>query len=122
MTADENPQPGREHEVGIVAAPLLTLDLKREIEQLRSEGCWQSGHAAKTLAKFPDLRVVLIVIKAGGAWKNIEPRVGSQSRPWMEKSGSIQLNGPWSFRLAKCLRSNAASLMTLKAQWTALFS
>lgn len=60
------PQTGREHEVGTLTAPLLTLDLNREIEQLRSEGRWQSGHTAKTLAKYPDFRVVLVVIKAGG--------------------------------------------------------
>jgi quercetin dioxygenase-like cupin family protein len=66
MAAEEKPQTGREHEVGTLTAPLLTLDLNREIEQLRSEGRWQSGHTAKTLAKYPDLRVVLIVIKAGG--------------------------------------------------------
>lgn len=66
MAATENPQTGREHEVGTLAAPLLTLDLNREIAQLQSEGRWQSGHTAKTLAKYPDLRVVLIVIKAGG--------------------------------------------------------
>ena len=66
MAADGNPQTGREHEVGTLAAPLLTLDLTHEIEQLRSEGRWQSGHTAKTIAKYPDLRVVLIVVKAGG--------------------------------------------------------
>jgi quercetin dioxygenase-like cupin family protein len=66
MTPEDNPQTGREHEVGILAAPLLTLDLTREIEQLRSEGRWQSGHTARTLAKYPDLRLVLIVMKAGG--------------------------------------------------------
>jgi quercetin dioxygenase-like cupin family protein len=66
MTPENNPQTGREHEVGILAAPLLTLDLNREIEQLRSEGRWQSGHTARTIAKYPDLRVVLIVMKAGG--------------------------------------------------------
>lgn len=27
---------------------------------------WQSGHTAKTLAKYPDFRVVLIVMKTGG--------------------------------------------------------
>jgi quercetin dioxygenase-like cupin family protein len=64
--AEDNPQTGREHEVGTLAATLLTLDLTREIEQLRSEGRWQSGHTAKTLAKYPDLRVVLIVMKAEG--------------------------------------------------------
>ncbi|HEV2205573.1 MAG TPA: hypothetical protein VGR36_03480, partial [Candidatus Acidoferrales bacterium] len=61
-----NPQTGREHEVGTLTAPLLTLDLNREIEQLRSEGRWQSGHTAKTLAKYPDFRVVLVVIRQGG--------------------------------------------------------
>lgn len=66
MKAQETPQTGREHEVGTLAGPLLTLDLNREIEQLRSEGRWQSGHTARTLAKYPDLRVVLIVMKAGG--------------------------------------------------------
>jgi quercetin dioxygenase-like cupin family protein len=66
MAAEEKVQTGQEHEVGTLAAPLLTLDLNREIEQLRSEGRWQSGHTARTLAKYPDLRVVLIVINAGG--------------------------------------------------------
>jgi quercetin dioxygenase-like cupin family protein len=61
-----SPQTGREHEVGTLIAPLLTQDLNREIEQLRSEGRWQSGHTAKTLAKYPDFRVVLIVMKTGG--------------------------------------------------------
>ena len=42
------------------------LNLNREIEQLRSEGRWQSGHTAKTLAKYSDFRVVLIVMKNGG--------------------------------------------------------
>lgn len=66
MTPEAKPQTGREHEVGTLAAPLLTFDLNREIEQLRSEGRWQSGHTARTLAKYPDFRVVLIVMKAGG--------------------------------------------------------
>jgi quercetin dioxygenase-like cupin family protein len=66
MTAQARPQTGREHEVGNLTAPLLTLDLNREIQQLRSEGRWQSGHTAKTLAKYSDFRVVLIVIETGG--------------------------------------------------------
>ncbi len=63
---DANAQTGREHEVGTLTAQLLTFDLKGEINQLRSEGRWQSGHTAKTLAKYPDLRVVLVVLKQGG--------------------------------------------------------
>jgi quercetin dioxygenase-like cupin family protein len=57
---------GREHEVGTLAAPLLTLDLEREVKQLRSEGRWQSGHTAKTLAKYPNFRLVLVVMNTGG--------------------------------------------------------
>ena len=66
MMSDAKPQTGREHEVGTLTAPLLTLDLNREIEKLRSEGRWQSGHTAKTLVKYSDFRVVLIVMKTGG--------------------------------------------------------
>ena len=66
MMSDAKPQTGREHEVGTLSAPLLTLDLNREIEKLRSEGRWQSGHTAKTLVKYSDFRVVLIVMKTGG--------------------------------------------------------
>ena len=47
MTAEAKLQTGREHEVGNLTAPLLTLDLNREIEKLRSEGRWQSGHTAR---------------------------------------------------------------------------
>ena len=56
----------REHEVGVLSAPLLTFNLAREIKLLRLEGRWQSSHTAKTLAKYPDIRLVLIVMKAGG--------------------------------------------------------
>ena len=64
--AEAKQETGREHDVGTLTAPLLTLDLNREIVQLRSEGRWQSGHTAKTLAKYSDFRVVLIVMKTGG--------------------------------------------------------
>jgi hypothetical protein len=66
ITAKAKSQTGREHEVGTLTAPLSMMDLNREIEQLRSEGRWQSGHTAKTLAKYSDFRVVLIVMKTGG--------------------------------------------------------
>src|SRR5215469_2452434 len=89
MAGEENTQTRREHEVGTLAAPLLTLDLNREIEQLRSERRWQSGHTAKTLAKYPDLRVVLIVMKAGGRLEKhrAEGRISVQTL-----DGRIRLN------------------------------
>ena len=77
-----SPQTGREHEVGTFTASLLTFDLDREIEQLRSEGRWQSGHTAKTLAKYSDFRVVLIVMKTGGRLEKhrTEGRISFNSR------------------------------------------
>ncbi len=66
MTTNANPETGREHEVGVLAAPLLRFDLNKEIQQLRSEGRWQTGHTAKTLVKYADFRVVLVVMKPGG--------------------------------------------------------
>jgi quercetin dioxygenase-like cupin family protein len=66
MASQGNTETGREHEVGVLAAPLLKFNLEEEMQQLRSEGRWQSGHTAKTLAKYPDFRVVLVVMKTGG--------------------------------------------------------
>jgi quercetin dioxygenase-like cupin family protein len=63
---EEKPQTGREHEVGDLSGKMLNFDLNQEIQQLQAEGRWQSGHTAKTLVKYPDFRVVLVVVKAGG--------------------------------------------------------
>lgn len=45
--------------------PLLTFDLKAEIERLRDEGAWQGGRNSKTLVKHADFRVVLTVLQSG---------------------------------------------------------
>ena len=47
-----------------MAASLLEFDLTREVEQLHSEPEWNSGQNAKTLVKYDDLRIVLMVLKA----------------------------------------------------------
>ena len=47
-----------------MAHPYLEVDIARELQQLQSEAGWQSGHGAKTLVKYDDLRVVLIALKA----------------------------------------------------------
>jgi hypothetical protein len=86
-------QTGREHEVGILTAPLLTFNLNREIQQLRLEGRWPSGHTAKTLAKYGNFRVVLIVMKAGGGWTSIGPKDKSRCKLLTGKSGSAQRSG-----------------------------
>ena len=50
-----------------LAEPLLQIDLERELQQLRQEDSWQreTGRSSKTLAKYPDLRIVLILMKSG---------------------------------------------------------
>jgi quercetin dioxygenase-like cupin family protein len=50
-----------------LAEALLQIDLDRELQQLRQEDSWQreTGRSSKTLAKYPDLRIVLILMKAG---------------------------------------------------------
>jgi quercetin dioxygenase-like cupin family protein len=45
---------------------LLTFDLAKEVGRLLSEQPWQAEHTANTIAKYPDLRVVLVALKAGG--------------------------------------------------------
>ena len=48
-----------------LAEPLLHIDLEREMQQLRQEDSWQreTGRSSKTLAKYPDFRIVLIMMK-----------------------------------------------------------
>ncbi|HVN21323.1 MAG TPA: cupin domain-containing protein [Dongiaceae bacterium] len=49
-----------------LAAPLLRFNLREEIRTLRQEDSWQreSGRSSKTLAKYPDFRIVLVLMKA----------------------------------------------------------
>lgn len=50
-----------------LAQPLLQIDLDRELQQLRQEDSWhrETGRSSKTLAKYPDFRIVLILMKSG---------------------------------------------------------
>src|SRR5579864_8938972 len=50
-----------------LAEPLLQIDLDQELQQLRREDSWQreTGRSSKTLAKYPDFRIVLILMKSG---------------------------------------------------------
>lgn len=47
-----------------MAAPYLEFDLATESEQLQREPEWSTGRNAKTLAKYADLRVVLMTLRA----------------------------------------------------------
>jgi quercetin dioxygenase-like cupin family protein len=50
-----------------LAASILEFDFASEIAQLRREDSWQrgTGRSSKTLAKYPDLRIVLTLLQAG---------------------------------------------------------
>ena len=49
------------------AGEFAELDLAAEVAALQREPAWtSSGHNAKTLIKYPTLRIVLIALRAGG--------------------------------------------------------
>ncbi len=47
------------------AGTFVEFDFPAEIEKLKKEPAWQRGRNAKTIAKYPDLRVVLTIVRAG---------------------------------------------------------
>ncbi len=53
----------------VTAGTLVNVDLQAEVRWLESEQPWQAEHTAHTIVKYPDLRIVLIAIKAGGRLK-----------------------------------------------------
>ncbi len=57
-----------------LAAPFLRFDLADEIDALRRESAFtRNGHNGRTLAKYPDLRIVLEVARRGTQIKTHEP-------------------------------------------------
>ncbi|HZU22714.1 MAG TPA: hypothetical protein VE998_07765 [Terriglobales bacterium] len=50
-----------------LAAPHLHFELAGELNQLRQKDSWklQTGRSSKTLAKYPNLRIVLVLMKVG---------------------------------------------------------
>ena len=54
-----------------LANPLLRFNLSEELRQLRNEDSWQreTGRSSKTLAKYPDFRIVLVLMKASTQMK-----------------------------------------------------
>jgi quercetin dioxygenase-like cupin family protein len=49
-----------------LAESLLRFDLQQELHNLRREDSWEreTGRSSKTLAKYPDFRIVLILMRA----------------------------------------------------------
>jgi quercetin dioxygenase-like cupin family protein len=57
---------GHESIEGTLSGPLLEFDLAGELDQLHRDESWlqTTGRSSKTLVKHPDLRIVLIAMKA----------------------------------------------------------
>jgi quercetin dioxygenase-like cupin family protein len=51
---------------GTLSGPMLQFDLASELDQLHRDESWlqTTGRSSKTLVKYPDLRIVLIAVKA----------------------------------------------------------
>jgi quercetin dioxygenase-like cupin family protein len=65
-TSNELTADGKELESTDLAAPLLTFDLGDESKRLRLEEHWlRDGRISKTLVKYSDFRIVLILMQAG---------------------------------------------------------
>lgn len=64
--SDARPQPPahRRPHTPPMASPFLEFDLIEEADRLHREPTWSSGQNARTLIKFDDFRVVLMVLKA----------------------------------------------------------
>ena len=54
-----------------LADSLLRFNLTDEVRRLREEDSWArgSGRSSKTLAKYPDFRIVLVLMKPGSEMK-----------------------------------------------------
>ena len=55
---------GAQRTVEPAAGVFLEFDLNAQIEQLKHEPAWQNGRNAKTMVKYADFRIVLMLMKA----------------------------------------------------------
>jgi len=60
----QTPHTGALRTVEPTSGVFLEFDLNAQIEQLKREPAWQNGRNAKTLVKYPDFRIVLMLMKA----------------------------------------------------------
>ena len=60
----QTPRTGAQRTPEPTAGILLEFDLNAQIEQLKCEPAWQNGRNAKTMVKYPDFRIVLMLMKA----------------------------------------------------------
>lgn len=86
-TSPPSPEQGAQ-----LSEPVLTFDLASEAAALRDAPPWElRGHNAKTLVKHPDLRLVLMVVRAGAQIQRhqTDHRISVQT-----VTGHVRLNLP----------------------------
>jgi quercetin dioxygenase-like cupin family protein len=66
MDADQpqTSRTGAQRTVEPTAGVFLEFDLNAQIELLKREPAWQNGRNAKTMVKYPDFRIVLMLMEA----------------------------------------------------------
>lgn len=70
----------------------VAFDLERIAEELRSEGPYaRKGHTARTLVRLPDLRIVVVVLRAG---ETISEHHANVTASVQTLSGQIRLQLP----------------------------
>lgn len=107
MSAEQNQaNDGRLREPVPSSGKLLTFNLSKEIDRLVAEQPWQAEHTANTIVKYPDLRIVLIALKAGGRLRE-HKTVGRLSIQTL--SGEIQVTAD-----GQRILMPAGSLLTLE--------
>ena len=74
-----------------LAEPLLRFDLAQELRELRRKDSWgrETGRSSKTLAKYPDFRIVLVLMKAATHMDEHGPRPESRFR--LSWAGSVSI-------------------------------
>jgi quercetin dioxygenase-like cupin family protein len=89
----QRPRAGHKFIEGTLNQPLLRFDLTREIDQLRRDKSWlqPTGRSSMTLVKHPDLRIVLIAMKAN---TRMHEHTAAARISVHSLSGQIQLHLP----------------------------
>ena len=60
----QTPRTGAQRTAEPTAGVFLEFDLNAQVEQLKCEPAWQNGRNAKTMVKYPDFTIVLMLMKA----------------------------------------------------------
>jgi quercetin dioxygenase-like cupin family protein len=105
MSDAPRPEAHRRPHTAALENTFMELDLPAEIDRLKAETIWSSGHNARTLVKYDDLRVVLIILQTNARMS--EHKSGGRISIHA-LTGHIQVTGA-----GRTFRLRAGGLLTL---------